>query len=94
MAIRVNLRAELETLTSMGIAIPITKRTRWVSSLLCPEKTNKSLRICIDPKDLNEATVWSHFPLQTVDDLIPRLSKAKIFSDVDARNGFWHVRIN
>ena len=56
-------------------------------------KPNK-LRICIDPKDLNKALKRSHYPLPTIDEVLPQLTKAKVFSILDAKNGFWHVRMD
>ena len=52
------------------------------------------LRICIDPKHLNQNIKRSHYPLPTIEDLLPDLSKAKIFSVVDAKNGFCHVELD
>ena len=64
-----------------------------MSSLVTVVKPGK-LRICIDPKHLNENIKRSHYPLPTIEDLLPDLSKAKIFSVVDAKNGFWHVELD
>jgi hypothetical protein len=36
----------------------------------------------------NTADTW------TIEDLLPDLSKANIFSVVDAKNGFWHVELD
>ena len=52
------------------------------------------LRICIDPKHLNQNIKRRHYTLPTIEDLLHDLSKAKIFSVVDAKNGFWHVELD
>ena len=49
------------------------------------------LRVCRDPKPLNKALKRNHYPLPTIDDLLPELSKAQVFSVVDVKDGFWHV---
>lgn len=54
----------------------------------------RELRIWIDPKHLNQIIKRSHYPLPTIEDLLPDLSKAKIFSVVDAKNGLWHVGLD
>ena len=64
-----------------------------MSSLVTVVKPGK-LRICIDPKHLNQNIKRSHYLLPTIEDLLPDLSKAKIFSVVDAKNGFWHVELD
>ena len=40
---------------------PITKPTDWVSNIVIIEKKNKSLRICLDPKDLNAGIKRQHY---------------------------------
>ena len=50
------------------------------------KKPNK-LRICLDPKDLNKAIKRSHYPIPTIDNILPQLSKAKVFSVLDAKDG-------
>ena len=92
-AIKERLRNELERLTKMDIIKPVSTPTPWVSSLVTVVKPGK-LRICIDPKHLNQNIKRSHYPLPTIEDLLPDLSKARIFSVVDAKNGFWHVELD
>ena len=48
----------------------------------------------IDPKDLNRVLRRSHYPTPTINEIYPELSRAKVFSTVDAKNGFWHVELN
>ena len=57
-------------------------------------KPNGKLRVCLDPKPLNKALKRNHYPLPTVDDLLPELSRAQVFSVVDIKNGFWHVPLD
>ena len=56
-------------------------------------KPNK-LRICIDPKDLNRAIKRRHYPLSTIEEVATKLSKAKMFSVLDAKSGFWEVPLS
>ena len=64
-----------------------------VSSLVLVNKPNK-LRICIDPQDLNKALQRAHYPLPTIEEVATRLSKARVFSGLDAKNGFWQVQLD
>jgi hypothetical protein len=43
---------------------------------------------------LNQYIKVRHYPLPTIDDLFLELSNAKVFSVVDAKNGFWHVHLD
>ena len=57
-------------------------------------KSNGKIRLCIDPKSLNQALKRNHCPLPVIDDLLPELSKAKVFSVVDAKDWFWQVQLD
>ena len=86
---RVNL--ELQRLVANNIIAPVTEPTSWISALLIVTKPNNDIRVCIDPKPLNRALMRDHYCMPTIDDVLPRLSKAKAFSTADAANAFWHL---
>ena len=90
-ALKGKLKKELDRLQSLGIIEQVTDPTPWVSSLVTVRKPNGQIRVCIDPKDLNRVLRRSHYPTPTIDEILPELSRAKVFSTVDAKNGFWHV---
>ena len=94
MALRERLKKALDDLEQEGIVAQMTEPTPWVSSILAVEKSDKRLRICLDPKDLNAAIQRSHYPMPTIEDILPDLHKTWIYSVVDARNGFWHVQLD
>jgi len=52
------------------------------------------LRLCIDPKDLNKVIKRPHYPLPTIEDIRPKLTNAKLFSILDAKNGFWQIQLD
>ena len=54
-------------------------------------KANGKLRICLDPKDLNRAILWEHYPLPTIEDIATRLHGAKVFTKLDLQSRFWHI---
>ena len=43
---------------------------------------------------MNKALRRNHYPMVTLDDILPDLQKAKIFSTVDAKNGFWQIELD
>ena len=87
-AVKDPLKQELERLLRTGILQPVDVPTNWISSMVVVKKSNGKIRLCIDPKPLNAALKRNHYPLPVIDDLLPLLAKAKVFSIVDARNGF------
>ena len=47
--------------------------------------TRNRIRICLDPKDLTRAVIRPKYQMPTSDELLPKLSEAKVFSTLD----FW-----
>ena len=78
----------------LALLNPVDKPTEWVSQMAIVEKANGSLRICIDPKPLNVALKREHFKLPTFDKTIPKLANATIFSRLDVKSAFWHVKLD
>ena len=52
------------------------------------------LCICICPKDLNKAIKRNHYPLPTIEEILPGVAKAKVFSVLDAKDGFHEVELD
>ena len=51
------------------------------------------MRMCVDCRALNKATIKNKYPVPLVKDLMDRLSKACWFTKHDLRAGYWQVRI-
>ena len=65
--------------------------TDWVSNVVIATKPSGDLRICICPKELNKALKRERYPIPVIENVLPELSKARVFTKADARNGYWHV---
>lgn len=57
-------------------------------------KPNGNLRIWIDLKDFYKVLKRSLYRLPTIEDILPDLSRAKVFSTFDVKNGFWHIELD
>ena len=90
-AVKEKVRIELERMTEAEIITPVSKPTTWISALLVVMKPDGRVRVCLDSKPLNKALKRNHYLLPVMDDILPELQSAKIFSTVDAKDGFWHV---
>lgn len=93
MALRAPLKDELDRLVKDNIIVKEESHTDWVNNILIVRK-GKKFRICLDPIPLNKALKRPHFQFTTLEEVLPELGKAKVFSTVDALKGFWHVRLN
>lgn len=94
LAIRYDVKNELDILVQRGILVPVTEPTKWVSQMAVVHKRNVKLRLCIGPQALNQALMREHFRLSTLDDVLPELTNAKICSKLDVKEAYWHVRLD
>ena len=65
--------------------------TPWVNSLAYRRKQNGRLRLCLAPKDLNAAIQREHHVTPTLEEILPKLAVATVFSIGDAKCGYWNV---
>ena len=93
-AIQDAVKEELDRLVNKGVLVPVTETTEWVSQMAVVHKPNGKLRICIDPQPLNAALKREHYRLPVLDDVLPKLKDAKIFSKLDVKEAYWHVRLD
>ena len=70
-----------------------TEPTDWISSMVVVAKPNK-IRICLDPKDLNKALKKPKYQMPTLEELLPKLNNAKVFSTLDAKDGFYKIALD
>ena len=93
-ALRSKLQVELDRLTELGVVAPVDEPTDWVSNIVIATKPSGDLRICIDPKPLNKALKRERYPIPVIDDVLPELATAKMFTKIDAKNGYWHMALD
>ena len=85
---------ELDSLVKQEIRSPVTYPTDWVNSCVCVTKPNGKIRLCLDPKDLHSAIKRPHYVTPTLEDVLTRLNGAKYFSILDARSGYWNIKLD
>ena len=93
-ALKKPIKEELDRLVRLDALAKVDVPTDWISSMVAVKKSDGSIRLCIDPKPLNKALKRNHYPHPVIEDLLPNLSKAKVFTVLDAKNGFWHVQLD
>ena len=62
--------------------------------MLLVEKKDKSLRMVVDYRALNEVTIKNKYPLSMINDLFDQLVGAQIFSKIDLRSGYHQLKIH
>ena len=98
------VKEKLQEMVKDQVIVAEDNPTDWVNSMVVVDKRkNKAnnekirpqdLRICIDPKDLNKALKRPHYPMKTVDEISAKTHGAKMFSKLDAQNGYWQVKLD
>ena len=92
-AMEKKVKEELGNMVKKGVIVRETEPTEWVSQMVATKKKNGDVRICLDPRDLNKALKRPHHPMRTADDVASRLGNAKVFSTLDAKAGFWQIKL-
>lgn len=92
-AMKVAVKAQLDKYEADGHMTSVTEPTDWISNMVIVKKTEK-LRVCIDPKHLNQALKRSHYIMPTLEDVLYKLPKARIFTLVDARDAFLQCKLD
>ena len=62
--------------------------------MVIADKPQGKIRICIDPRNLNQAIKRHHYPLNTLEDVAARIPGARIFSTFDAYQGFFQIKLS
>lgn len=86
----------LDKLIKNDIIEPVNDNSlsEWVSNIVIVEKPDKSLRICLDPQNLNKYILRNYFHIPTLDELRPKLAHKRYYTVLDLKNGFYHIQLD
>lgn len=87
------LKGTFKDLEQKDIIAKVEKPVTWVSNLVIVEKLKKTLRLCLDPPDLNEAIEREDFKPPSFETISSTLSGCKVFSVVDMSNCYWRQKL-
>ena len=90
------IQAELDKMTKLGVIEPIPENesTEWLNSLAFSRKESGSLRVCLDPRNLNTAIKRTYHRAPTVEEITHKPAGAKVFSKLDARHCYWSIELD
>ena len=69
-------------------------RSPWYFPVVFVDKNDKrggSKRFCVHFRKLNQVTKKNSYPLPLIDDILALLGKAKYFTSLDLKSGYWQV---
>jgi hypothetical protein len=85
------LKVQLEKLLAKGYIK--SSKSPYGAPVLFVHKKDGTLRMCVDYRALNKATVKNWYPLLRIDDLFDYLSGTKVFNRIDLCSGYYQIRI-
>ena len=100
---------EIRNLEALGILEETKEVTEWVNSFVIMEKKlpidsnnsyspghsmNKKLRICLDPRDLNEALEREPYYTCSIEEIMGKVHGMTRFTIADFNKGYWMVELD
>ena len=86
-----SLKEELTRMEKFGVIhkLDINEATDWCHNLVLVYKPNSKLRVCLDPRTINQA-LWFHVHnSHTFQNIASSIKKVKRVSKIDANSEFW-----
>ena len=84
-------KSESRELLAKGFIRPST--SPWGASVLFAKKKDKTLRLCIDYRQLNRVIIKNRYPLLRIDDLFDQLRGARVYSKINLHTGNHQLRV-
>ena len=69
-------------------------RSPWSFPVVIVDKKDGSKRFCVDFRKLNQVTKKNSYRLSLIDDILALLGKAKYFTSLDLKSGYWQVAMD
>ena len=85
------LKETLDRLENAGVITKLDHPTEWVNSLVIVKKKDGSLRLCLDPKDLNEYILRDFKTIPSPEEISCKLHEKEYFTVTDMRDCYWHI---
>ena len=85
------LKVQIQELLDKDFTRPST--LPWGALILFAKKNEKTLRLCIDYRQLNRVMIKNRYPLLRIDDLFDQLRGAQDYPKIDLRTGYHQLRV-
>ena len=75
--------------------IEVVEESEWVSPMVVQDKKTKGeIRICVDLRKLNDASVHDPFPTPFTDEVLDNFGGQEVYSFIDGFSGYHQIRIH
>jgi len=92
--IKDKLKVSLNNLVKENIIAPVNEPCEWVNNLVIVEKPDSSLRLCIDPQQLNKYLVRDYYEIPTLEELSLKLANKSYYCLFDLKCGFHQLNLD
>ena len=65
----------------------------WGVAVLFAKKKDRTLRLCINYRQLNRVTIKNRYILSRIDDLFDQLKGARVYSKIDLHTAYHQLRV-
>ncbi|XP_060854871.1 uncharacterized protein K02A2.6-like [Metopolophium dirhodum] len=93
-SIKEELKNTLSEMCELDVIVKVERPMSWSSNLVIVEKRDKSLRVCLDPVELNKVIIRDQFLIPTLEELRLNLNNKNWFTLFDLKNGFWQIKLD
>lgn len=83
----------IKKMLDQGIIKKISNSS-WRSPMLPVKKPDGSIRLCLDARALNKATIPNSYPVADANDILANLKKTKYLSSIDLSQAFFQVALD
>ena len=73
--------------------LAITSYLQWVANVVPVPKKDRKVRMCVDYRDLNRASLKDDFPLPHIDIIVDNTAQHKMFSFMDSFSGYNEIKM-
>lgn len=88
-ALKSKVDEQIEELLSLGL---IEESFAEIAHpVVCVNKKDGTIRLCVDYRSLNSATVAEDFPMEEAAQLVNHIGKAKVITTLDLLKGYWAI---
>ena len=87
------VKDEIDKLLRVGFIQPV-KWATWLSPIVVVPKKNGKIRVCVDYRKLNAATVMDGFPLPVTDSVLDTVAGHECQSFLDRFNDYNQIRMH
>jgi hypothetical protein len=85
---------QVREMVANGVLVPSDGSEGWASNVHLVKKTDGSMRFTVDYRDINAVTTPDPFPASQEEVAFRHLRECCVFSKMDAKAGFWQIRLD